>query len=93
MGTVTTPSETETELKIETLEEITLIVGSIVSDSPLSVEAMNTQLRRIAEHGGLVFSKVVDLVYEQVSRRVGTGGHPSLRNNQTYQALVRFRNK
>lgn len=93
MSTETTSTVTDLELKLETLEEITIIVDSILSTNPPSIEAMNTQLRRIAEHGELVFGVVVDLVCERIGRRIGSPDHPSLRNNQAYLSLVRFRNK
>lgn len=93
MSTETTMTVTDLDLKLETLEEITIIVDSILSANPPSNEAVNTQLRRIAEHGELVFGVVVDLVRERIGRRIGSPDHPSLKDNRAYHALVRFRTK
>jgi hypothetical protein len=88
MSTVVSEKLTE-----ETMEEITILVKSILSQNPPSTEHLRTQIRRIAEKAGLVYGDVVVLTRDRIDRRTGGVNHPSLRDNDAYQSLVRFGNR
>lgn len=83
---------TDTELSVETMSEIASLATLIASMNPPSLEDFNMQVRRIAEHAGVVAAVIYDQMYQHVDRRISKADHPSLLHNAAYHSLVRFRN-
>ena len=84
-------AQTENGLSEETMDEIAVLATSI-STNGVTPEQMNTQLRRIAEHAGVVVSIIIEQVVVHAERRMPhKKDHPSVKGYAAYQALTRFR--
>lgn len=79
---------TTNELNVETMTEIATLATEIVSKNGVPVEDMNKQVRRIAEHAGVVVGEIFELMYQHVQQRTQTGDQS--RDMFAYRELVRI---
>ena len=83
---------TEVALNDETRTEITILATAVLTNR-VGIVDMNTQLRRIAEHAGVVIGVIFEEVYQQAQVQLdGKEAPSSLKGNVAYQSLVQYHN-